>query len=31
MGLSQTTDLRPEENWDEAADDIEDLARRLGL
>ena len=30
-GLGQTTDLRPEENWDAVADDMEDLARRLGL
>ena len=30
-GPDQTTDLRPEEDWDAVADDIEDLARRLGL
>jgi 2-haloacid dehalogenase len=30
-GLGQTTDLRPEEDWNAVADDIEDLARRLGL
>jgi 2-haloacid dehalogenase len=30
-GPDQTTDLGPEEDWDAVADDIEDLARRLGL
>jgi 2-haloacid dehalogenase len=30
-GLGQTTDLRPEEDWNAVADDIEDLAKRLGL
>lgn len=30
-GPDQTTDLGPEEDWDAVANDIEDLARRLGL
>jgi 2-haloacid dehalogenase len=30
-GPDQTTDLRPEEDWDAVTDDIEDLARRLDL
>ena len=30
-GPDQTTDLEPEEDWDVTANDIEDLARRLGL
>jgi 2-haloacid dehalogenase len=30
-GRDQTTDLRPEKDWDAAADDMEDLARRLDL
>ncbi len=30
-GPNQTTDLRPEEDWDAVANDLEDLASRLGL
>ena len=30
-GPDQTADLRPEEDWDAVANDIEDLARQLGL
>ncbi|MGH6797561.1 MAG: haloacid dehalogenase type II [Roseiarcus sp.] len=30
-GPAQTTNLKPEEDWDVVANDIEDLARRLGL
>jgi 2-haloacid dehalogenase len=30
-GRDQTTDLRPEEDWDVIASDLEDLARQLGL
>jgi 2-haloacid dehalogenase len=30
-GPGQTTDLRPEENWDAAASDMEDLASQFGL
>ena len=30
-GPGQTTDLRPEEDWDAVAMDLEDLASRLGL
>jgi 2-haloacid dehalogenase len=30
-GPDQATDLRPEEDWDAVARDMEDLARRLGL
>ena len=30
-GLRQVTDLKPEEDWDAAASDIEDLASQLGL
>jgi 2-haloacid dehalogenase len=31
QGKDQTTDLGPEEDWDVAANDLEDLAHRLGL
>ena len=31
LGPDQTTDREPEEDWDAIANDIEDLARRLGL
>ena len=30
-GPHQTTDLEPEEDWDAVANDIDDLASRLGL
>ena len=30
-GRDQTTDLGPEEDWDAVANDLEDLAKRLGL
>ena len=30
-GSGQTTDLRPEEDWDEMASDMKDLATQLGL
>jgi 2-haloacid dehalogenase len=30
-GPHQVTDLKPEEDWDAAASDIEDLASQLGL
>jgi len=30
-GPDQTTDLGPEEDWDEVANDLEDLANRLGV
>ena len=30
-GPGQTTDLEPDEDWDAVANDIEDLAGRLGL
>ncbi len=29
-GLGQTTDLKPESEWDVVAEDFEDLAARLG-
>ena len=29
-GPGQTSDLAPEEDWDVVANDVEDLARRLG-
>ena len=30
-GQDQTTDLQPDENWEAVANDMEDLARQLGL